>query len=70
LLVLRFLDTIAVDKLYITFMDIGLIVHCLLTRKGGTEVLILKRSLDESYLPGVWDVPGVLWSGEKIHLKG
>ena len=39
-------------------MDIGLIVHCLVTRKQGTEVLILKRSLEESYLPGVWDVPG------------
>lgn len=39
-------------------MDIGLVVHCLITRKGGTELLIMKRSLDETYLPGVWDVPG------------
>ena len=39
-------------------MDIGLIVHCLVTRKGGAELLILKRSLNEDYLPGVWDVPG------------
>lgn len=39
-------------------MDTGLIVHCLVTRKKGTELLILKRSFNESYLPGVWDVPG------------
>ena len=39
-------------------MDIGLIVHCLVTRKAGKEILILKRSLNEDYLPGIWDVPG------------
>ncbi|QQS16056.1 MAG: NUDIX hydrolase [Candidatus Moraniibacteriota bacterium] len=45
-------------------MDKGLIVHALLFNEK-QEVLLIRRSLSEDVLPGVWDIPGgTLHDGE------
>lgn len=38
-------------------MDKGLIVHTLILNKNN-EFLLIRRSLNETVLPGVWDIPG------------
>ncbi len=45
-------------------MDKGLIVHALLFNEK-KEALLIRRSLSEDVLPGVWDIPGgTLHDGE------
>jgi len=45
-------------------MDKGLIVHALLFNEK-QEALLIRRSLSEDVLPGVWDIPGgTLHDGE------
>lgn len=38
-------------------MDKGLIVHALIFNEN-KELLLIRRSLNETVLPGVWDIPG------------
>lgn len=38
-------------------MDKGLIVHAVLFNDK-KEILLIRRSLNETVLPGVWDIPG------------
>ncbi|MDD2766277.1 MAG: NUDIX hydrolase [Candidatus Moranbacteria bacterium] len=38
-------------------MDKGIIVHAVLFN-GNREVLLIRRSLSEDTLPGLWDIPG------------